>query len=373
MTTLGRDYNDVLRAALAEYSLPVDTIEPLTGGAVNAHWKVAADGRIFALRRYRSRHHAAGIPYEHLVLAHMAARGWPVAAPLPAVDGRTLVEVDGQRFSLFPFLPGKPVYRGDAAFHEDKGRLLARLHRDLATVPITGQRPGFARVTDLDTWIAPDRFSTVAGLLTWVAGQDAPLANAIRREQQENGEELHQLGFAQMPDTLVHFECYSGNLLFDHGRLSGVLDFDFVHQDARVSDIGRSAAIDCAGDGGIDPARLTAFLTGYLQEAPLSRGELDLVAPLLRANLLWMAVLPLSIWAAGDPAPYVLPSARHAAFTALPALAVRRPALEDAVQAAASAAGLRNSSGQCTGPTTDGRQCPPFPAPGQPLRPSQRS
>src|SRR5262249_32775510 len=155
--------------------------------------------------------------------------------------------------------------------------------------PAPGQRPGFARVTDLDRWVAPDRFSTLDELLNWLAREDSSLAEAVHRERVANLRELQALGFDQLPDTLVHFEFYGGNLLFDGDPLSGVLDWDFVHLDARLADIGRSLAIDCAArDGGIDPAALAAFLRGYIAESLLAKSERALVVPLLKANLLWL-------------------------------------------------------------------------------------
>jgi Ser/Thr protein kinase RdoA (MazF antagonist) len=325
---------DDLRAALARYRLTADAIAPLRGGAVNAHWRVRAGGRLYVLRRYHPRHDPAGIPYEHAVLGHVAARGWPVAAPHRAADGSTLVELGGRRYALFPFLPGRPAPGGQLL--HTKGALLARLHRALAGWRAPGQRPGFARVADLDTYVTRGGFATLADLLRRVGDDDAPLADAVRRERADNLRELTALAFRRLPDTPIHFEFYGANVLFEGGALTAVLDFDFVHLDARVADIGRSVVIDClAPDGGVDPAALEAFLTGYVRESPLDEAERGLVVPLVGANLLWLAALPLALHAAGDPAPYLLPSARHTVAVQLPRLRATRGELEAAVHAAA--------------------------------------
>jgi homoserine kinase type II len=323
-----------LAPVLAQFGIRAETIEPLTSGAVNRHWRVRANGRLYVLRRYNSRHDPAGTAYEHDILAYIAAQGWPVAAPCAAADGSSVVEEGGHRYALFPYLPGRPVPSGDAHSLRTKGRHLARLHRDLASWPAPGQRRGFARVSDLDRYLAPDRFTTLDALLDFVARNDPPLADAVRRERADNLDELHAFGFDQLPDTPVHFEFYGANLLFENGALSGVLDWDFVHLDARVADIGRSVAIDCAARrGGIDSDALTAFLGGYLAGSPLTTAEVPFVVPLIRANLLWLTALPLSLWAAGDPAPYLLPSARHTAMVQLPRLRSQQPELEAVVRA----------------------------------------
>jgi Ser/Thr protein kinase RdoA (MazF antagonist) len=246
-----------------------------------------------------------------------------------------VVEVDGLRFALFPYLPGHPAPAGDLGVLRVQGMLLARLHRDLAAWPAPGQRPGFGRVSDLDRYVAPDRFASLDALLDHVAGVDPPLADVVRIERAANLSELERLGFDDLPDMPVHFEFYGANLHFEDGVLSAVLDWDFVHLDARLADIGRSLAIDCvAADGGIDPAALTAFLGGYVAESPLTEAEVRLLVPVIRANLMWLVALPLSLWASGDPAAYLLPSARHTAMVRLPRLRAQQPEIEAAVRAA---------------------------------------
>lgn len=332
------------RIALACFGLDADAVEPLAGGAVNTHWRVHAGSQLYVLRRYNPRHDPAGTPFEHEALRHLARRGWPVAPALPATDGRTVVEIDGGRYTLFPFLPGRPAPARNPIMLERKGRLLARLHRDLAAWAAPAQRPGFARVTELDVWITPDGFATVEELLSRAPRDEAALVTALHRELAASREELDRLGYTRLPEQPIHFEFYGANLLFEGGALSGLLDFDFVHLDTRIADIGRGIVLDCAAsDGGIDPSSLAAFLGGYLAESRLDDPELGLMVPLLRVNLLWLAALPLSLWAAGDPAAYLLPSARHTAAVRLPRLRSRQAELEAAVMAATSGGGRRPS------------------------------
>lgn len=324
-------------AALGRFGVTPDSIEPITSGGVNAHWLVRAGDRWFVLRRYNPRHDPAGTAYEHEALAFAAQRGWPVAPPLPARDGLLVVECERRRYSLFPFLQGSSAPARDLEDVHQKGAILARLHRDLIGWRVNGQRPGFGRVSDLDTYLAPDRFASLQALLDWTARSDAPMAGTVRRERAANLEELHTLGFAQLPLVPVHFEFYGANLLFEGRALSGVLDWDFVHLDARISDIGRSVVIDCAaGDGGIDATLYEAFLGGYQEESPLGGAEVALLPAVLRANLLWLVALPLSLWASGDPAPYLLPSARHTATVQLPRLRAQAEALTAVARLVAS-------------------------------------
>jgi Ser/Thr protein kinase RdoA (MazF antagonist) len=307
---------------LERFGLTAERVMPLTGGSVNAHWRVTAGGTEYVLRRYNRRHDPAGTAYEHEVLRYLAGRGWPVAAPLPADDGRTVVGWEGERYALFPFLPGEPARYGNRDALRLKGRTLARLHRDLAAWSNGEQRPGWARVWDLDTFVRPDGHESFEALLELFGRTRADLAATLRDDHQANVAELRQLGYEGLPDTPIYFEFHLGNVLFADGAISALLDLDFVHLDSRVTDIGRSLSADCVARpprNGLDPEAVRAWLGGYLVEEALTEAERRLVVPLIRANMLWLAALPLSIgMVSGDER--MLQSAVWSAEIDLPAL-----------------------------------------------------
>lgn len=302
---------------LAPWGITDARLPRITSGGVNEHWRVDSPGGVYVLRRYNPRHDPTGTPYEHAVLRFIAARGWPVAPPLPDRSGRLVVERVEGRYALFAFLPGTRAPHGDLAILEAKGRLLAALHQEMAAWE-GAQRPGFARVHHLDIYVRPDGFASVAELLAAVGLRAPALAAGLRAEWAANLAELARDGFDALPDQLIHFEFQFGNLLFEHGRLSALLDFDFVHLDARITDLGRVIATECLPPGAtaVEPASVRAFLHGYMAVSPLTACERRLLVPVARANLLWLVVLPLSQWMVGGPASY-LESARTSLATAV--------------------------------------------------------
>lgn len=136
------------------------------------------------------------------LVAWLDGRGFPVAAPLAAEDGRLLMELGdaaedrvprpGSRFLLgvLPVIDGDLLDVRDADQVEDAGRMLARLHDALAAYP----EP--------------------------IRGRDRPAG-------------------AQ----LVHHDFRSANLLHDGTGITAVLDFEEVAYDARVGDLARSAVL----------------------------------------------------------------------------------------------------------------------------------
>jgi len=142
------------------------------------------------------------------VVAWVDRYGLPVAGPLPATDGRVLVDignerkgrwksrlrlpVPGSRFLLgvLPAIDGDLLDVDDAGQLADAGRMLASLHEALASYPdhVGGGRP-------------------------------------------KTGEQL------------VHHDFRSANILHDRTRITAVLDFEEVTYTARAADLARAAVL----------------------------------------------------------------------------------------------------------------------------------
>ena len=166
-------------------------------------------------------------------------RGVPVAAPIPATDGRLLVELKndarGRARALLP-LPGSrfllgvlPVVDGelldvtDAVQLREAGHMLATLHESLAAYP-------------------------------------------HRLQRKKQGED----------QQLVHNDFRSSNILHDGRRISAVLDFEEITYDTRVADVAKSTVY--LGTRYRDWGPMTrdereAFVASYTACAPLAAAE----------------------------------------------------------------------------------------------------
>jgi homoserine kinase type II len=333
---------EALASVLGQFGIRDASFHDIRTGRVNKHWRVESTAEAYVLRRYNKHRSLPAIQYEHAVLRHIAAKGWPVAPPLPAThrsDG--LVEIDGGHYALFPLLPGSPSSHHSVPQARLKGQLLARLHEDLATWEPPGQREGFGRMWELDVFVAAQsRYATFNELLMAFGQEHTELARAIRSQKYAMLRELSTLGYGELPAVLGHFDFHEDNLLFQHGELTGLLDFDFVHLDARVADIAESIALGCLAPPAyneIDIAALRAFIGGYTEHTPLSDADAQLIVPLLRAAIVWMVQWRLSQWAEGEHGDEPLRSIQRSVSARFPGLARRRDELEAAVLQAAGA------------------------------------
>lgn len=306
------------------------SVKVLEGGAANEHWRVDVPGEgVRVLRRYHRRQTQASVAYEHRLLQFLHEQGWPVAPAIVASGGSQL-ETDSGRWALFPFKPGEPP-EDDQRTMQRKGALLALLHADLRGWQ-EGQRPGFGRITDLDTPLRLDGFADFHALVAWYALTEPERAAKLEDMRDLVVALLDQLGYGDLPDDVVYFECLGNNILFVGNDVTGMLDFDLAHRDARVADIGRSLVVDAWMDGW----RLHAFIAGYQAHAdpPLTAEEARLIAPMMLAAEFWTTCIALAI-CDRHPSDWLKESIRHAIDERLPKLEAAQVELARVVRAAA--------------------------------------
>ena len=317
--------------ALAAWGIAGAATARLTGGAANEHWRADTEEGPRVLRRYHPRRATESLPYEHDLLRFLADRKWPVPAPIATDDGETVVETDEGRWALFPFMRGAPPERSELVLQR-KGSLLALLHTDLDEWPSPGQRPTFGRVTDLDAAVAPEGFRSFEDFLAWYADEDPERAAALAQTWQRNVADLDAHGYGEQPDSVIYYECFGANVLFVEDTVTGMLDFDMAHEDARVADIARSLVIDC----GSDNQKVRSWLAGYAAHASprLDAAEVELIPPLMVASELWNTVAPLSM-CAQQPSESLLKSAQVSIDHRLPLFEAVQPHLARVAAAAA--------------------------------------
>jgi Ser/Thr protein kinase RdoA (MazF antagonist) len=324
----------VIGEVLARYGISGASVHPITGGRANRHWQVEASAAAYVLREYNALRTPPAIAFEHEMLAHVHARGWPVASALRADGGSTTVTAHGRTYALFPSLPGAPGAYYDDERRRAKGALLARLHRDMASSPMREQREGFGRIWELDLLTAGTPHTTFNDMLRAFGQEHRDLASAVRSQRYRSLRELSRLGYGDEPDVFVHADFHNDNLRFDGNRLTAVLDFDEVHRDARVVDLACSIVNDCAeppADVATDARAAAAFVAGYATESPLMAAESRLILPSMRAYHVWLLAYTLRRWSLGDGRANAVARIERRVGERMPQLQARAGEIEAAV------------------------------------------
>ncbi len=266
-------------------------VRRLDGGQVNASWAVRQADRELVIRRSHISRGASAVEWEQALVRFAGTGGWPVANPRAATAGRPVVLFGGRVWSASEFRGGEHPPQDSVAMQHIYGRLLARLHDDLAAFPLEGQRPGAGKLWELDTWVAPASSGSFNELLAQFGREHDELAALIRRYRYRNLRELARLRYPDLPDRPIHGDFDASNLLWKDGKLAAVLDFDWCRRDALACDLAAALPWDqMTGD------RIRALIEGYEEVRPLDDTEWALLPALTRAHLLFFIAFRLVEW-----------------------------------------------------------------------------
>jgi Ser/Thr protein kinase RdoA (MazF antagonist) len=282
---------DVLRAGW-EIGPPED-IRPLVGGK-SQHFVIRTPRGEFALRRsYRSKT-IASLAFEHALMAHLRAAGFPAPEVVPTRGGGTWLDVDGRLHTLTVFVRGEAPSGSDPVQVAEVAAHLARYH-DL----VESFRPPVAPPEQ------PSMAATLRQRLEGLPGGGAaspdgsalPLAFAVELGWEALGT-LERLA-PRLPRLVIHAGCRRGSVVYQGRRLALVLDFDSAHVEERIVDVA-VAVHDFAkvyGDPSsaaykvpLDPGVVSLFVAGYRAAGELLPAELEALPAYLTAKRLKRAL-----------------------------------------------------------------------------------
>ena len=220
------------------------------------------------------------------LLRDLARQGVPVAAPLATRDGNDRVVLPGPlgelSVAVLPELTGDWLDVDDLAAVRSAGAWLARVHAAFPPPSDDAVAPLRERV---EVWLRSADPGLVPAASTRLAALLATAPPLSERPQ------------------YVHDDFRAANLLTRDSEVVGVLDFDEVRVDHRVSDLAKASvylATRFTDWGPTSPAVRTALRAGYEAVRPLSPEE----ARWLEVLVLWQGVM--AVRGPGDAAGWAL-------------------------------------------------------------------
>ena len=194
----------------------------------------------------------------------LTARGAPVSALTPALDGRACAEPEGALLVLQRVIEGNHLDVASLDQVRAAGACLARMHGNLAEYPRARElvqifpQPSTSLTDRVSTWLECDRQYIPAPMLT-----------AMR--------ELIETAPAEpMPIQLLHGDYRAANILCAGTHVLAVIDFDEARFDHPIDEVARSAVMlgTLFQDWGPVSVQVRAeFLAGYQSERRLSSIE----------------------------------------------------------------------------------------------------
>lgn len=221
-------------------------LEGIAAGIENTNYFVATTQDRFVLTLFEKLT-ARELPFYLKLMAHLADHGIPCPRPVANLSGEFLGELNGKPASLVSFLAGKDLKNPAAGHCARVGAMLAALHLAGQSYPLRMDNPRGPR-----WWKA-----ALPEIVPFVPAQDAALLREEVRFQS-----LYR--FSDLPRGVVHADLFRDNVLFENGRIAGIIDFYFACDDALLYDVAIAVNDWCMAEGGgLDPARSAAFLHAY--------------------------------------------------------------------------------------------------------------
>ncbi len=313
-TTVTREQ---LGAWLKSYSIgTLAAFEGIAAGIENTNYFVTTSQGRFVLTLFEKLT-ARELPFYLNLQDHLAGKGVPCPRPVPDRSGSFLGELNGKPAALVSFLTGKDVAAPAAGLCAQAGAMLAGIH--VAGGSYAG-RMANPRGPKWWTAVMPE----IAPFLG--AGDVKLLEDEVRFQSRNRPRKL--------PRGAIHADLFRDNVLFENGRISGVIDFYFACTDALLYDVAVAVNDWCvAGDSALDGRRAAALLEAYGAVRPFTAAERSAWPAMLRAGALrfWVSRLydfylprPGELTHAKDPGHFRSLLAAHiAAGERLPQLAPR--------------------------------------------------
>ncbi len=238
-----------------------------------------SDGRAFLLkRRAPGRDDIPRVTLAHEIQEHLVRKRFPAPRIIPTRDGKGWVEWKGRVYEMFEYVRGA-AFEPEPTVAEDAGKALGWFHRLAADFKPAWTPPG-------GTY---HHHAGMARMLERLVARDAAFRTIARRLGQwyeKAAVRAEQSGVSRWPVQVIHGDWHPGNMIFQAGRIVGVIDYDAVRLGPRVIDAANGTLQFSIDRAGRDPDawndalaldRAGAFIRGYdgVEDSILSRAEME--------------------------------------------------------------------------------------------------
>ncbi|WP_105253609.1 serine/threonine protein kinase [Pseudoalteromonas sp. T1lg75] len=226
---------------------------------------MAEDKRRYVAKFYRpERWSNEQILEEHSFSAELQEAEVPVVAPL-SIEGQTLFEHQGYRFTLFPSVGGRQFEMDNLDQLEQLGRLIGRMHKVAAAKPFAS-RP----VLGCDEYLHQAKVHLQHSNLVSEA-MSLPFYTVLEQVI-DKASRLYQ-----SVDTIrLHGDCHAGNILRSADDMLTFVDLDDSRQGPAIQDLWMMLS----GDRHSQLIQLDTLVNAYEEFAHFEHGQLRLIEPM---------------------------------------------------------------------------------------------
>jgi homoserine kinase type II len=261
---------DEARIWLGQYAIgTLVELKGISSGIENTNYFLTTTHGRYVLTLFEKLTHDE-LPYFLNLMDHLARHGVRCPQPVATIADSLLTSLNGKPASIVSCLSGRSLEIAEIGHCAQVGEALADIHLAGKTFPSQRMNPRGA------TWWKVTAQEVMPFLDTSAAQL---LSDEVRFQA------LHRL--QDLPRGVVHADMFRDNVLFDDGRLGGVIDFYFACHDVWLYDIAIAVNDWCVSDEGVlDDERMLALLNAYHAVRPFTPIERGAWPVMLRAAAL---------------------------------------------------------------------------------------
>ncbi|MES2207421.1 MAG: homoserine kinase [Pseudomonadota bacterium] len=252
---------DVCVAWLKRYDVgQFKSLEPIAAGIENTNYFLTTDKNALVLTIYE-RVEQDRLAFSLAMMQVLSAKG--VLCPIPQVDCENALfsQLLAKPAGLVSRLKGKSEISLNQSLVAQAAENLAHMHLAAETWPSHFPNP---RGQD---W----RDETAESIQTFLTSEQYDLLDCVLNNQIKN----EQNYLDTLPQGAIHADYFHDNVLFEEGRLTGVIDFGFAGCDAYAYDLAIAVNDWCWSreTHQFDKSLYKAFMTSYANIRPLRPEE----------------------------------------------------------------------------------------------------
>lgn len=280
-----------LAAFLADYDIGTAlALKGIAEGVENSNFYLETTEDRFILTLFEKRANPEDLPWFVALTEHLAAKGFPCASPIKALDGTALRTLEGKPALIVEFLTGISPRRPNTEQCRAFGAALANMHLALEdfTVP---------RTNDL----GPEGWRKLwAGRSNDADALQAGLSPLIDVDMELINEAWPAIG--SLPRGAIHADLFPDNTFFIGDEFTGAFDFYFACTDFLAYDLAVCLNAWCFESvAEYNFTKGKALIAGYQSVRKLEAGELDALPLLARGAAIRFFLTRLVDWY-GTPA-----------------------------------------------------------------------
>lgn len=211
------------------------TVPPRVHQRRHRKWMVNTDGGAFLVKTYHNDPVVIdALHFQHRLAQHLAENGLPVAAIQAARNGKKLLVVDDWVMELQRQMPGVPMPVTTPTLITS-AETLGRFHVCCTGLPAPPRDRNKWRFSEAPFQAFQQLYETARPL-----GDEQQLlqyCDHIALFLQDAHEALRADKRSKLETGLIHGDWHVGNLLFDHHKLSAILDLEFAGEGCFLEDI----------------------------------------------------------------------------------------------------------------------------------------